>query len=73
MFEPLGIKLHDIYWTVGPYDLVAAFDAPDDEGDLIAWAEGCGPIRRNGVALPARAWPSRLREHDLASLGAQPL
>jgi uncharacterized protein with GYD domain len=29
--EPLGITLKELYWTVGPYDLAATFDAPDDE------------------------------------------
>ena len=28
--------------------VVFAFSYPDDDGDLIAWAEGCGPITRNG-------------------------
>ena len=28
--------------------VVFAFSYPDDDGDLIAWAEGCGPISRNG-------------------------
>ena len=28
--------------------VVFAFSYPDDNGDLIAWAEGCGPITRNG-------------------------
>lgn len=28
--------------------VVFAFAYPDDDGDLIAWAEGCGPITRNG-------------------------
>ncbi len=34
--------------------VVYAFAHPDDEGDLIAWAEGCGPIVRNGkpIATP---------------------
>jgi uncharacterized protein with GYD domain len=27
----LGGSLKDIYWTVGPYDLVAISEAPDDE------------------------------------------
>ena len=26
-----GLKLEQAYWTVGPYDMVAIFDAPDDE------------------------------------------
>jgi ADP-ribosyl-[dinitrogen reductase] hydrolase len=31
-----------------------------DGGDLIAWAEGAGPVRRNGVPMPPRVWPERL-------------
>ncbi len=31
--------------------VVFAFGFPDDTGDLIAWAEGTGPIRRNGKAV----------------------
>src|SRR5262249_9131334 len=27
--------------------VVYAVDAPDDAGDLFAWAEGCGPLQRN--------------------------
>ncbi len=26
-----GVSFKDIYWTVGPYDLVALVEAPDDE------------------------------------------
>ncbi|MEV5010524.1 MULTISPECIES: GYD domain-containing protein [unclassified Streptomyces] len=29
--QKIGAKLLNIYWTVGPYDLVAVFEAPDDE------------------------------------------
>ena len=29
--SPAGIKFKDIYWTVGPYDLIATFEAPDEE------------------------------------------
>jgi ADP-ribosylglycohydrolase/fructose-1,6-bisphosphatase/inositol monophosphatase family enzyme len=28
--------------------VVFAFSFPDDDGDLFAWAEGCGPLARNG-------------------------
>jgi ADP-ribosylglycohydrolase/fructose-1,6-bisphosphatase/inositol monophosphatase family enzyme len=31
--------------------VVFAFAYPDDAGDLFAWAEGMGPIRRNGRAV----------------------
>jgi len=30
-FAKIGVTLREIYWTLGPYDLVAVFDAPDDE------------------------------------------
>ena len=30
-FARLGGKLTDIYWTLGPYDLVAVSEFPDDE------------------------------------------
>lgn len=33
--------------------VVFAFAYPDDEGDFFAWAEGCGPLRRNGRAVAA--------------------
>jgi ADP-ribosylglycohydrolase/fructose-1,6-bisphosphatase/inositol monophosphatase family enzyme len=33
--------------------VVFAFVWPDDDGDLIAWAEGCGPVHRNGQPAPA--------------------
>jgi len=26
-----GIQIKDLYWTVGPFDLVAVVEAPDDE------------------------------------------
>jgi fructose-1,6-bisphosphatase/inositol monophosphatase family enzyme len=36
--------------------VVLAFASPDDGGDLFAWAEGCGPLLRNGrPAEPAPA------------------
>jgi uncharacterized protein with GYD domain len=29
--EKHGLKLEQAYWTVGPYDMVAIFEAPGDE------------------------------------------
>jgi uncharacterized protein with GYD domain len=29
--EKHGLKLEQAYWTVGPYDMVTIFEAPDDE------------------------------------------
>jgi ADP-ribosyl-[dinitrogen reductase] hydrolase len=44
--------------------VVFAFSYPDDRGDLFAWAEGCGPVTRNGrrVDLPL---PDSLSERDV--------
>jgi ADP-ribosyl-[dinitrogen reductase] hydrolase len=37
--------------------VVFAFAFPDDRGDLFAWAEGCGPLLRNG--RPVEPTPAR--------------
>ena len=29
--QKYGVRLGQIYWTVGSYDLVSTFEAPDDE------------------------------------------
>ena len=36
-------------------------ELPDDDGDSFAWAEGCGPLTRNGHPLPPRTWPGALQ------------
>ena len=33
--EALGVKVKDIYWTVGHYDAVAVLEGPDDGGQCI--------------------------------------
>ena len=44
---------------------------PIGDEDLIAWAEGCGPVRRNGEPIE-RIWPSELTDEAvvLVSQGA---
>ena len=37
----VGVQLKDIYWTVGPYDLVVISEAPDDES-VTAFLLGLG-------------------------------
>lgn len=44
--------------------VIFAFAYPDDTGDLFAWAEGCGLVRRNG-RVTAAALPSELRSQDV--------
>jgi ADP-ribosylglycohydrolase/fructose-1,6-bisphosphatase/inositol monophosphatase family enzyme len=39
--------------------VVLAYSAPDDGGDLFTWAEGCGPLERNGRAVE-RKWPNEI-------------
>ena len=29
--EKHGARIEQVYWTVGPYDIVTVFEAPDDE------------------------------------------
>jgi uncharacterized protein with GYD domain len=29
--EKHGVRFEQVYWTVGPYDIAAIFEAPDDE------------------------------------------
>ena len=38
--------------------VVFAFAYPDDEGDLFAWADGCGPATRNGAPVEPRFAPT---------------
>jgi uncharacterized protein with GYD domain len=30
-FEAMGVQMREVYWAIGPYDIVAMVDAPDDE------------------------------------------
>lgn len=48
--------------------VVCAVDAPDDRGDLIAWAEGCGPLRRDGATVSPRTWAPSLAAEDVVGL-----
>jgi len=45
--------------------VVYAFAAPDDSGDLFAWAEGCGPLLRNGKPVEREPWPAALSAQDV--------
>ncbi|MGY0007313.1 GYD domain-containing protein [Micromonospora sp. I033] len=45
--QKVGAKLTSIHWTVGPYDVVAVVDAPDDETAAAALLQlgGAGNVR----------------------------
>ena len=49
--------------------VVFAFGYPDDDGDLFAWAEGCGPLTRNGLAV-ATHLPTSLGPSDVVLVSA---
>jgi ADP-ribosylglycohydrolase/fructose-1,6-bisphosphatase/inositol monophosphatase family enzyme len=40
--------------------VVYAFAAPDNDGELFAWAEGCGPLRRDGRPVARQPWATAL-------------
>ena len=50
--------------------VVFAFGYPDDAGDLFVWAEGCGPLRRNGRPGEPRL-PQRLQAEDVVLVSAK--
>ena len=65
----MGVKVRDIFWTLGHFDGVIVFDAPDDEtapaeagwlpaGDAPA---GSSPPAGDAPALPAAVIASRVQ------------
>jgi ADP-ribosylglycohydrolase len=49
--------------------VVFAFGYPDDDGDLFAWAEGCGPLTRNGMPVTTQL-PTSLGPSDVVLVSA---
>lgn len=45
--EKLGIRLRETLWTMGPYDALALFDAPEDAAAsrLAIWMGSLGNVR----------------------------
>jgi fructose-1,6-bisphosphatase/inositol monophosphatase family enzyme/ADP-ribosylglycohydrolase len=50
--------------------VVFAFAYPDDAGDLFTWAEGTGPLRRNGRPVETRL-PSGLEPSDVVLVSSK--
>jgi ADP-ribosylglycohydrolase/fructose-1,6-bisphosphatase/inositol monophosphatase family enzyme len=50
--------------------VVFAFAYPDDDGDLFTWADGCGPLRRNGAPSATRL-PESLGKADVVLVSAK--
>src|SRR6185503_14253248 len=49
--------------------VVHPFSYPDDDGGLYAWAEGCGPVRRDGRAL-ATSLPTALTGESIVAVSS---
>ena len=66
MVESRGVSIKQMYWTLGQYDQVCVFDAPDDEtaaGVLLA-ADMLGNIRTQTL----RAFTAKEMEKILAKV-----
>ncbi len=52
--------------------VVYAHSAPDNAGDLFGWAEGCGPMLRNGTSCVRQEWAQEMTQDTvvLVSPGA---
>jgi len=66
----LGIKIKDIFWTLGQYDLVVIADAPNDEA-VTAWALGTGSLG-NVRTQTMRAFTAEETNKILAKLPQEP-
>lgn len=62
-----GVAVKDIYWTLGQYDGVLIFDAPDDEtaAALLHHLSAKGAVRTNAMrAFTAKEMRSILQRAD---------
>jgi ADP-ribosyl-[dinitrogen reductase] hydrolase len=60
-----SVSIARLFGGVPVLGVVFAYAAPDNDGDLIAWAEGCGTIERNGRPVPHPGWPTTLGPYDV--------
>ena len=41
---PSGLKIHNVFWTLGQYDFIIIYEAPNEKEAMkmgVAWAEFC--------------------------------
>jgi uncharacterized protein with GYD domain len=41
MAKKMGVKVQDVFWTLGPFDALLVFDAPDEETATAAMLRLC--------------------------------
>jgi ADP-ribosylglycohydrolase/fructose-1,6-bisphosphatase/inositol monophosphatase family enzyme len=63
-FRGAAVSIGLVRGDVPVLGVIYAYAAPDDDGDLFTWAVGCGPLRRNGVAVARPAFPETLSTDD---------
>ncbi|HLL98559.1 MAG TPA: GYD domain-containing protein [Rubrobacteraceae bacterium] len=47
--QKYGARLAQVYWTIGPYDLVAVAEAPDDESAFALELSMAGNVRTTAM------------------------
>lgn len=70
-----AVSIALVWQGVPVLGVVHAVCAPDDAGDCISWAQGCGPLRRNGQVVDRKnvppvvlgAWSSMRGMHEAAA------
>ena len=64
--QPMGVSIKQMYWTLGHYDQVCVFDAPDDEtaASVLLAADLLGNIRTQTL----RAFTASEMEKILAKM-----
>jgi uncharacterized protein with GYD domain len=59
-FEAMNVKLIDFYWVMGPHDMVAVLEGPNDETAMLASIAYA--MKGTGRALTMRAFsPEEMR------------
>ena len=65
MARKMGVKVREIYWTLGAYDGALVLDAPDDK-TITAWSLSLGSLgfvkTETMRAFPAKDFASILRK-----------
>ena len=64
--QPIGVSIKQMYWTLGQYDQVCVFEAPDDEtaASVLLAADMLGNIRTQTM----RAFTTSEMENILAKV-----
>jgi uncharacterized protein with GYD domain len=65
--KKLGVKILGVYWTLGPFDTLIIFDAPDDETATAAMLNLAG--QGNLTTTTVRAFTPAEIDKILAILG----